>query len=171
MFISLLRGINVGGHKKIKMQDLRNLYINLDFTQVQSYIQSGNLVFEAEETDLKELKNKIEKGILEEFTFEVKVLIIHKETFEKIAQENPYDETTYFIFLSETPQNIPQDVLEKVLRPSEKYLIKENILYFSCPEDYGKTKFSNNFIENKLKVSTTTRNFRTVQKILSMLSK
>jgi len=170
MLISLLRGINISGQKKIKMEDLRNLYKDLGFTQVQSYIQSGNVVFKTDEKGLINISAKIEKAILEKFGFEVKVLVINSEDFEKIIQENPFEEAVYFTFLHEIPQNIPIEVLDKALKPSEKYLIKEQIIYFSCPEGYGKTKFSNNFIESKLKVSATTRNLRTVQKLLELLS-
>ena len=86
---------------------------------------------------------------------------------QEIFNQNPFEEEQmYFTFLYQEPESIPTEAIEKALKESEKYLIQNQVVYFSCPEGYGKTKFSNNFIENKLKVDATTRNLKTLLKLL-----
>lgn len=168
-YISLLRGINVSGQKKIKMEELRKLYENLGFTDVKSYIQSGNLIFQYEEEDIGTIQEKIEKVIQENYEFEVKVLVLTPSDLQEIFNQNPFEEEqVYFTFLYQEPESIPTEAIEKVLKDSEKYAIQNQVIYFSCPEGYGRTKFSNNFIESKLKVDATTRNLKTVIKLLDL---
>src|SRR6476661_2184057 len=89
-YISILRGINVSGQKKIVMAELRKLYESLGFTDVQTYIQSGNIVFQfKKETDVK-LAHKIETAIEKQFGFEVPVIIRTKEELEHISSDNPF---------------------------------------------------------------------------------
>ena len=89
-FISLLRGINVSGQKKIKMDELKKLYDSLGFKKVQTYIQSGNVVFECHDASIPKITERIKKKIKESFGFDVIVLIRTKEEFKKITRNNPF---------------------------------------------------------------------------------
>jgi uncharacterized protein (DUF1697 family) len=170
IYISLLPGINVSGQKKIKMTDLKGLYEELGFTNVQTYIQSGNIVFKYEESNPSELEQVIFDKIKSHYDFEVHNQILSSSEIENALKNNPYQdiEKPYFTFLSETPKQENIDVLNSYNFENEFYEIKEKIIYSHYPNGVGKAKLSNNFFEKKLKVSATTRNLRTTKKLLDM---
>ncbi|MCZ2845162.1 MAG: DUF1697 domain-containing protein, partial [Candidatus Bathyarchaeota archaeon] len=89
-YISMFRGINVSGQKKIKMHELKTLYQSLDLKEVKTYIQSGNVVFRCPNTNSKELKDQIERKIKESFGFNIAVLIRTKDEFGKVIERNPF---------------------------------------------------------------------------------
>ncbi len=172
-YIALLRGINVSGKKKIKMADLRGHLAELNFNNLQTYIQSGNIVFESELTDIRELEQAIHKKILEKYGFEVPVLIVKPDYLKTVLDKNPYKthetKQLYYTFLAETPA---PELVEKLktynYSPEETQLVERHI-YFYSPLSYGRSKMNNNFFEKKLKVAATTRNWRTLNKLLEMI--
>jgi uncharacterized protein (DUF1697 family) len=170
--ISLLRGINVSGQKKVDMKGLKKLYESLDIKNVQTYIQSGNVIFEARDTTSVQLKNKIEEKIQLTFGFNVLVIIRTKNEFQKIINNNPFKEkdstTCYVTFLSEKPTDVPLDDIKKIKDETEEFYISEKEIYLFCPRGYGKTKLSTTYFEKKLKVSATTRNLNTIQTLYTM---
>ena len=172
IYISLLRGINVSGQKKIPMKELQAMYKSLKFKNVKTYIQSGNVLFETSTISISTLQKKIEKKIKEVFTFDVVVLCYTIQEWKKIIKNNPFkseDEgRIYVTFLSDIPTKKPMDEINKVKNELEEISIIERAVYFFCPTGYGKTKLSNNFFENKLKVAGTTRNWKTVNTLLSL---
>ena len=174
-YISLLRGINVSGQKKIQMAELKSLYVSLDFENVLTYIQSGNVVFNSTENDESKLTNQISDKILEVFGFDVKVIIRTKNDWVKVIENNPFIKRSgidpkklHVTFLSQEPSEINQDELDKVKHDTEEYVVMGEEIYFYCPEGYGRTKLSNNFLERKVKVTATTRNWNTVNKLLEI---
>ena len=90
-YIALLRGINVSGKNKILMADLKTMLQEMGFKDVQTYIQSGNVVFKTRETDSSEIELKIEDKIGTTFGFTIPVIILDKNSFEKIWKENPFN--------------------------------------------------------------------------------
>ena len=89
-YISLLRGINVSGQKKVRMADLKSLYESLELGNVQTYVQSGNVVFDSEEQDVEKLKNSIEAQIEAIFGFSVPVLIRSADDFQRVIKGHPF---------------------------------------------------------------------------------
>ena len=89
-YITMLRGINVGGHKKIKMDVLKQLYVELGYTNVQTYIQSGNVIFLTQDTDTADLEKRISKQILKVTGFEVPVLVLKLDELKQIVENNPF---------------------------------------------------------------------------------
>lgn len=172
IYLSLLRGINVSGQKKILMTDLKSLYEKLGFENVQTYIQSGNVVFESKEVDAKQLQQLIFNKIKTQYGFDVPNLILSPTEIELALKNNPFQgiEKMYFVFLSEVPLQENIDRLSQFNIDNEFYEIKNKVIYFHCPDGYGKAKLNNNFFEEKLKVSATTRNLRTTKKLLKMAS-
>ena len=176
-YISLLRGINVSGQKKIIMKDLKALYESLGFENVETYIQSGNVVFESE---LKEntLIDKIEKEIQIKYGFEVPVQVGSVDTFDDMMKACPFSDLdlvaegtrVMVTFLASVPSVEHVQKLMTYVKEPERLVVVGREVYLYCPNGYGKTKLSNNFIENKLKVNATTRNWKSVLK-LSSLSK
>jgi uncharacterized protein (DUF1697 family) len=175
VYISLLRGINVSGQKKIQMRELKSLYESLGFENVSTYIQSGNVVFSSNENDESKLANLISAKIRKVFSYEVSVIIRSKEYWKNLIAKNPFlkkDNTDikkmHVTILSHQPEEINTDIFDKVKFDSEEYVIKEKEIYLYFPEGYGRTKLSNNYIEKKLKIAATTRNWNTVNKLMDI---
>ena len=177
-FISILRGINVSGQKKILMADLKKLYESLKFSEVKTYIQSGNVVFKSDsKTSDIQLARKIEKAISAKYKFEVPVITRTKEELEKILSQNSFTKEKsidlkklHVTFLSETPDREKMEQIKEVDFSPDQFIIKGKEIYLHIPNSYGETKLSNKFFENKLKVSATTRNWNTVNKLLELAS-
>ncbi|AFL80274.1 hypothetical protein Aeqsu_0767 [Aequorivita sublithincola DSM 14238] len=169
-YIALLRGINVGGHKKIKMANLKLLFEELGLTNVSTYIQSGNVIFSAK-AEMK-LAEKISKAILLRFGFEIPVLVKTLPEIEAILAICPFSEekkiASYFTFLNETPSKDLVEEVSGLVYPNEEFVITETCVYFFSEKRYHEAKCNNNCIEKKLKVVATTRNYRTLQKLLKL---
>lgn len=174
-YISILRGINVGGSKKIKMDLLRQMFVNMGFLQVQSYIQSGNLIFQTNDVDKRLLEENIASGILTNFGYEVPVIVLKAEEMKNIIQKNPFvgDETKdvsflHVTFLSSVPEKTSFENLKTANYGVDEFELIEKAIYLYCPAGYGNTKLTNTFFENKLKLIATTRNWKTVNELSSM---
>lgn len=169
-YISILRGINVSGQKKIKMVNLKNLYESLGFENVQTYIQSGNVVFEHKETTATALQKIIFDAIQKHYGFEVPNLVLSPTEIETALKKNPFKDIDkmYFTFLEETPSKENIEKLYTYSFDEEYYELIDKVIYFHCPNGAGKAKMSNNFFENKLKVMATSRNLNTTKKLLEM---
>lgn len=174
-YIALLRGINVSGQKKIKMAELRSLLETLSFCRVQTYIQSGNVLFEHEATTAGDLEKQISRKILEQYGFEVPVLVKTRQELVHILQNNPFlkdpdknPDRMYFTLLAETPAAERIEKLKGSDYHPEEYTIDGTTIYFFSPHGYGRAKMNNNFFENQLKVTATTRNLKTMEQLIEM---
>jgi uncharacterized protein (DUF1697 family) len=169
-YISILRGINVSGQKKIKMTDLKALYEKLGFTDVQTYIQSGNIVFKTKETEANKLEQLIFDAIQQQYNFEVPNLILTPQEIEEAIANSPFKDTekVYFTFLAEIPQQENIKKLKTYSFEEEYYELIGKVIYSHFPNGAGRAKMNNNFFENKLKVMATSRNLNTTQKLLEM---
>ena len=171
-YIALLRGINVSGQKKIPMADLRELLTKSGLEDVQTYIQSGNIIFKSSEEDKVELELKIHKAIKSHFGFEVPVLVMKPEALQHIFDACPFPkeqkEKSYFMMLFSKADEALVDSVSKLSYPNEAFKITDNAIYFYCAVGYGKAKFSNNFFERKLKVTATARNYKTMVKLVKL---
>ena len=168
--IAILRGINVGTGRKVPMADLRKLCESLGLQQVQSYIQSGNLVFELPNLEpIPELEARLQKAFSEAFGFEIPVLIRTAEEWTNSIAQNPFlkDENVdidrlHLTCLKELPS---PELLEKIKAfqylPDRYEIIGRDVFIF-CAAGYGTSKLVNSFFESKLKTSATTRNWKTV---------
>jgi uncharacterized protein (DUF1697 family) len=175
VYISILRGINVSGQKLIKMDALRALYENLGFKDVTTYVQSGNVVFNTKTTDVLKLEKKIAAQINTEFGYEVPVLVLTIDQLKKVIQNNPFlkdkqKDVAFFhvTFLSQPPVKNQLTGIEEKKTAGEAVALVDTVIYLYCPNGYGKTKLTNNFIETKLKVDATTRNWKTVNELYKM---
>lgn len=173
-FLSLLRGINVSGQKKILMKDLKNLFEELDFQNVQTYIQSGNVIFNSRSS--KNLSKKIEQKIIEKYKFQVSVIIRTINELEILIKKNPFTKNKnidpknlYLTFLATAPAADQITKLNETNYKPEKFVIDKNEVFIYCPNGYGNAKFNNNFIEEKLKVVATTRNWKVVNELLALM--
>ena len=167
-YISILRGINVSGQKMIKMDALKEMYKDLHFTNIQIYIQSGNVIFQNIQSKQTDLGQKISKELMRKFGFEIPVIVLDTFELKEIIEKNPFvsDETKdishlHVTFLSSKPELIDSSLFYQKKAPEEEFAITENAVYLYCPKGYGQTKLTNAFFENKLKVGATTRNWKT----------
>ncbi len=176
IYISMIRGINVGG-KKVKMSKLKELYLSLNFKDVKTYIQSGNVIFRSKNLDLSYLKDIIENKIENMFGFDVKVLIRTKTELKIVLEENPFKKEDfkhlYITFLSDVPSDklitdLNHFIEVNMKNKSDKFFISKKEIYLFLPEGYGRTKLNNNFFEKKLGVSATTRNLKSVSKLFDI---
>jgi uncharacterized protein (DUF1697 family) len=178
-YISLLRGINVSGQKKILMADLKVLYETLKFKGVVTYIQSGNVIFKTDKKESNQnLAKKIEQSIFKKYNFNVPLIVRSTSEIENIISNNPFLKDSnididklHVTFLSETPEKEKLISIVQFDYPPDKFIIIDQEVFLYCPDRYGETKLSNMFFENKLKVSATTRNWKTVNKLVEMAAK
>lgn len=168
-YISMLRGINVGGHNQIRMAELKKLYEGLGFEAVETYVQSGNVVFRSEEPDAAALARRIQARILDTLGGEVPVLIREPRDFERILAKNPFltgrseDPSKLHVMFLSAPPAPPN--LARLVRPAncpDEFIPGEQEIFLFCPGGLGNTKLTTAFFERNLKVLTTTRNWNTV---------
>ena len=174
-YISILRGINVGGHKKIKMADLKALYLSIGLTEVVTYIQSGNVIFNTPSLNQDEISTLIADAIKEKYSFDVPVMIRTANAWESIIQKYPFSvntlknlTTVLVTLLSDKPTEASVKTLMEYVNTPDYLVIDEKNIYLYTPNGYGKTKLSNNFIEKKLKVKATTRNWKSILKLYEL---
>ena len=170
----MLRGINVSGQKKIRMLDLRELYESLGLKNVQSYLQSGNVVFDSEEQDAVKLRDSIEAQIEKVFGFSVPVLIRKGDDFKRVVENHPFAEEeairVLVTFLYELPEKLKWEELGRYKDKVDQFVLGGQEIFLFCPGGYGKTKLSNTFFEKKLDVIATTRNWKSVNALYKMVN-
>lgn len=173
--ISMLRGINVSGQKKVPMKELKALYEGLGFADVSTYIQSGNVIFRTAEKKTDTLPKKIENAIRDHFGFDVSVIHRTPKELDDVLKKNPYlqekdlqPEKLYVSFLAGVP--LPEHI-EKALTyqtQADRFTVIDREVYLYLPDGYGQTKLHNNFMESKLKITATTRNWKTVNELFTL---
>ena len=176
LYLALLRGINVG-KKTIKMEDLRKLMESSGYTNVKTYIQSGNVFFESPEKNKAKLAAVLEALIEKHYGFDVTVFIIDIQDIANAVNNNPLakrdfiEEGTkklYVTFLSDTPSAENMEKLRQAPIGEDIVELVDNVLYFKLESKASESKLTNNLIESKLKVKATTRNWNVTVKLLSM---
>jgi uncharacterized protein (DUF1697 family) len=174
-YISILRGINVSGQRPIKMEALRKSYENLGFHNVTTYVQSGNVVFSVKNAKPGELAKKISREIEKDWGFDVPVIVLSVDQLKQIIADNPLakdnkkDKAFMLVtFLSAKPGEFDSRFIEEKKLNGEEIFITDNAVYLYCPNGYGKTKLNNTFLEKKLSVDATTRNWKTTNELLKI---
>ena len=171
-YAALLRGINVGD-KLVDMSALRKIFVDMGAKGVETYMRSGNVVFDSEEIDATKLRSEIEKRLLKGLCFSVKVFVKSGLEMRRVVDMMPFDgldkDRMHVTFLSAVPDGFSSAEIDSAKANGEEYALAGNQIYLYCPAGYGRTKLSNNFFEKKLKVDATTRNWRTVKAILKLM--
>ena len=171
-YIVLLKGINVGGHKKVPMAALRELLSKSGFESVQTYIQSGNVILKSSEKNTLKIEETIKNAILDHFGFEVSVLVMTRLDLKRIFDDCPFSEdkkkASYFLMLHDAPDEALIKVASEKIYEGEEYVIISDCIYFFCAKGYGQAKFNVNFFERKLETFATARNYNTMVKLLSL---
>jgi uncharacterized protein (DUF1697 family) len=175
MYIAMLRGINVTGYKIIKMEALRAAFAALGFKNVKTYVQSGNVIFEATSSSTASLSKIIEQKILRDFGHSVPVFLRTPKEMAETVKRNPFLKTPaldhsrlYVTFLAEAAPKTAAELLQPLAVGAEQIRVIGREIYLYCPLGYGQSKISNTAIEKKLSLGATTRNWKTTQTLLAM---
>jgi uncharacterized protein (DUF1697 family) len=166
--VSMLRGINVSGHRKITMVQLKALYERLGHTRVITYIQSGNVVFTTDRPDTDDLADEIRGSIAGELGHDVTAVLRTAEQWGALIERNPFVErgcdpaTLHVTFLADAAEITRHDAADPATYRPDEFWVEGREIYLHCPAGYGNTKLHNGFWERRFGVPATTRNWRTV---------
>jgi uncharacterized protein (DUF1697 family) len=169
--IALLRGINVSGKKKFPKADQLAMLTNLGFENPQVYIHTGNWVFSSEKpvTDISTL---ISERITKSYGWEVPIVVISASEFKDIVENCPFPEEkkikSYFTLLAKTPIKEDATLFQDFSFPEEEFHLAKRCIYSFSTISAARVKMNNNFMERKLKVSATSRNYNTMAKLLEL---
>ncbi len=163
----------MGGNNILPMKDLRALLDGIGFTDVQTYIQSGNCVFRSENGNADNLSSQISAAIEQQFGFKPPTLVIGRAELAAAITANPFPEgdpkTVQFFFLFEPASNADLAALEALKVPSERFKLTDRIFYLHAPYGVGRSKLVEK-VGKHIPVEMTGRNLRTAQKLLDMAS-
>ena len=171
-YVAMLRGINLGPHKRVKMEALRKSFESIGLKNVQTYIQSGNVVFKAGKLSTAALRKKIEAQITSDFGFSSLTILRSQEELGKVIKANPFlkqsgigPEKLHVIFLSESPETDVLKQLEVLTKAPDESCCLGQQIYLHLPNGFSRSSMMNNPIERKFLGQATTRNWRTVNNI------
>ncbi len=177
-YITLLRGINVGGKNPIKMANLVAAFAAVGYKSIETHVQSGNVVFDGEEKDAAKIVSEIEAKLRRSFGTEIRVLLRTALEFAKMPGKNPFLdkpagslETLYVTFLS---TSLEKGIAESADLPKgrgEEFRIIGGEVFLYLPNGYGRTKLNNTLFEKKLGCVATTRNWKTVMALVNLASR
>lgn len=173
--VALLRGVNVGSKNRLRMADLTECLAGAGLNDVRTYIQSGNICFTSRKTCTR-LEALIHDSILNEFGFDVPVVVRERDYFIRLVEANPYLDSElpdidvkqlYVILLQQEPSAAALESLP-VLEASDQYQIIGDVVYLRIQGRFSDTKLTIAFFEKKLGVAATARNWKTICKIAEM---
>lgn len=176
--ISMLRGVNVGGHNRISMDELRKLYTSLGLLEPQTYVQSGNVIFKTRERDLARLATRIENIIETTFGFRPGVILRTASELRAVIAANPFSTRRgiepnrfHVMFLAREPQTDVREAVLGIKADPEELRMSGRELYLYYPNGMGRAKLQPALIERTLKTAGTCRNWNSVTKMLELAEK
>ena len=176
----MLRGVNVGGHRKMPMVDLRSVMHDLGFVDVRTYIQSGNVIFDDGPENPDDASRLIATGIEDAFGYEVPVVVRSRSDLMQARlsslqhfpvdeeAELPHRKSVHIIFLSDQPEEHTVDGLEADRFPDEQFVLDDRELHVRYAAGAGHAKLTLDIVERALGVNATARNLATIEKLLEM---
>jgi uncharacterized protein (DUF1697 family) len=175
VLISMLRGVNVGGHNKIKMDDLRTLYRSLKLEDPRTYVQSGNVIFRTKEKNCPALAKKIQDAIEGKFGFRPEVIVRTTEELRSAIAASPFASRRNLepgkilvTFLAGTPSPYAHATLLSLKAHPEELHLSGRELYIYFPDGAGKSKLPWSKVEKLVQATGTARNWNSVTKMLAM---
>ncbi len=171
-YIVFLRAVNVSGKNIIKMQELKAALQAAGFEEVQSYIQSGNLVLKSR-SKAPAVRLQIKELIATEFNLAIEVFVKNRDFVQQALVHCPYGpecapNRVFITFLDRKPDAALLEALQSVDHKEEVFAVWEDVLYFYLPEGMAKAKMGNPYFESKLKLKATGRNVNTINKMLEL---
>ncbi len=169
--VALLRGINVGGNRKIPMADLRLALQKAGFEQVQTYIQSGNILWQSQAKP-EVLARQVQQVVRDRFGFEVEVVVRTAEQWQHTIQSNPFPDQTdhlHVAFLGRAPSEARVQALQEAATGDDLWHLLGEDVYLFYPHGTAEAQLTHKVLEKHLQVSGTVRNWRTVLKVQQLL--
>lgn len=173
-WIGLLRGVNVSGKNRIPMADLRAALHADGLVAVETYIQSGNLVFRSDDDEAR-LAERISTVIHERLGLRVETVVIAPSRLARIVDDTPFplagsenEKRAYFTFLFDRPEGDAAERLDPSAYAPDEVVVARDVAYVRVMNGYGRTRLTNNYLERRLGVAASTRNLRTVRTLLAM---
>jgi uncharacterized protein (DUF1697 family) len=174
--VALLRGINVGGKNMLPMKELAGMFVAAECADVVTYIQSGNVVFRAEDKVIAGLGAGIAKQIEARFGIRVPVVLRTAAEINAVIRRNPFfkaglgEETLHVCFLADQPGKDLVAGLDAGRSTPDKFAVAGREIYMQLGKGVSGTKLTNAYFDSKLKTVSTIRNWRTVVKLAEMLA-
>jgi uncharacterized protein (DUF1697 family) len=174
--LALFRGINVGGNNILRMKDLVSLFQGLGFTDVHTYIQSGNVVFRSPNTTIPEIESLVADAVEAEHGFRPRLLLVSAKDLQQVMDANPFPaavtepKTLHCFFLASQPLSPNLTALNDLKSASEEFALGDKVFYLYAPQGIGRSKLAQR-AEKILGVPATARNWRSVGKIAEMAQK
>jgi uncharacterized protein (DUF1697 family) len=175
-YVALLRGVNVGGARKLPMKELVPTMAALGLEDVVTYIQSGNAVFSAPAGGRAQLTNRVEAAIEERFGLDVTVMLRTPAELAGLAKANRFYDARadvsklHVVFLDRKPAKAAIAKLDPDRSPPDEFDVAGTEIFLRFPNGYGRTKLGGEYFERVLGVRATARNWRTVTKLLELAS-
>lgn len=175
-YVALIRGINVGSHRRIPMADLRDLTESLGHESVKTYVQSGNVVFESTARSERKLEQGFEKAIADELGHDVRVMVRSAAHVGRIIKQNPYADRKpepkqlHVVFLADKPKAADLRAFDTDPYAPDEMTAKDRELYVYLPNGAGQARLTTAILEKQLGVPGTMRNWRTVTTLADMLA-
>jgi uncharacterized protein (DUF1697 family) len=174
-YVALLRGINVGGKNKLPMKELSALFVTAGCTDVRTYIQSGNVLFNASRAVSTKVAVHVAEQISERFGYRTPVVVRTTKQMEGVVRGNPFlakgeaEDRQFVLFLADLPTAAAVAVLDPNRSPGDAYILRDRDIYMHLPNGVARTKLTNAYFDSKLSTISTGRNWRTVTKLLEMM--
>ena len=172
--VALLRGINVGGKNKLPMRDLATMFREAGCGDVQTYIQSGNVLFRADPALAEDIPSLISASILSRFGYRVPVITRTAQELEQTVQANPFAEAgaeadkLLVFFLADLPDPAHVEALDPNRSPGDEFVVLGREIFLHCPNGLARSKLTNSYFDTSLSTTSTGRNWRTVRKLLDL---
>jgi uncharacterized protein (DUF1697 family) len=175
IYVALLRSVNVAGHGRIAMADLKASFLALGYSKIATYIQTGNVIFSTPSTSAPRLVKAIEGQLAQDFGSSPAVLLRTVPDFLRIGSASPYpaqgaDPARHHVtFLAQVPSVARVHALTLPPSGRDELVVDGSEVYVSTPDGYAGTKFTGTFLERHLHVVSTTRNWNTVTKLCHLI--
>ncbi len=176
-YLALLRGINVGGKNKLPMNDLRDLFAQVGCRDIQTYIQSGNVIFSADPATVAPLPGLITTQIVERFGYRVPLMLRTAEEMGDVIRHNPFiaagasKDALHVLFLAGSPEASRVADLDPDRSPPDAFAVRGQEVYLRLPNGAGRTKLTNGYFDTKLATISTGRNWRTVTTLFALMER
>jgi len=174
-YIALLRGINVGGNNKLPMRDLTTIFQQAACTEVRTYIQSGNVLFQAETCLQPGLRLRLQQAIHAHAGFDVPVVLRSAAEMRKALKDNPFvaagadPSLLHVYFLADSAAKQAVAALDYDRSPGDSFVVKGKEIYLHLPQGVARTRLTNVYFDKQLGTVSTMRNWRTVETLVNLL--
>lgn len=171
--IALLRGVNVGGHHRLPMHELKGLLERNGCLDVRTYVQSGNAVFRSPLSDPTRVAKALAAAVAKSRGFEPRVFVLTRRELERAVVGNPFPEagespkSLHLFFLADMPKQPDTTALDALKAKTERYVLEARVFYLHTPAGFGTSRLAGK-VERLLGVDATARNWRTVTTLLEM---